>query len=385
MTTMNTNKLKAGAVSLLLATSMIASATAVSFKDVPETHWAYPSITKLSDIGVINGVGNGLYAPDRTLTNAEFCKMIATRFYGFKVNQASLDMYVQYGSAYGTPWYDQFLDELGVFGWDESCLFEASADLDGEHPTTLGILTGTNVRASYRETGKEMLNPNDTITRYDMAQIIYNMLIERGAKEIEDPETFETLGWTRPELEKLSDTSVVADWDSIPANYRDAVSTCYALGYLTGVDDAGTFAGNQGVTRAAAATIIDRMVQPNHVEIPEGAYRVKPGDPIITEMDYVTVEGENLHVMVDGIIDKRGGITIATRGKYSTIVFTVTASGSRQSISIGHGDTYTNNLISRHGFDSYETRTVKEDISGRNIISIGYSVADLTITDIYLY
>ena len=213
-----------------------------------------------------------------------------------------------------------------------------------------------------------------------MAQIIYNMLIERGAKYVH-----ESRQYTRPELEKLSDTSVVADWDSIPANYRDAVSACYALGYLTGVDDAGTFAGNQGVTRAAAATIIDRMVQPNHVEIPEGAYRVKPGDPIITEMDYVTVEGENLHVMVDGIIDKRGGITIAPRGKYSTIVFTVTASGSRQSISIGHSDTYTNNLISLHGFNSYETRTVKEDISGRNIISIGYSVADLYISDIYLY
>lgn len=343
MTTMNTNKLKAGAVSLLLATSMIASATAVSFKDVPETHWAYPSITKLSDIGVINGVGNGLYAPDRTLTNAEFFVLMARRFYGFEVDQASQDMYVQYGGAAGIAWYNQALYELGI----------------------TEILERTNIRLSRFD--REMDNPNESITRYDMAQIIYNYLGRNG-----------------DELEKLSDTSVVADWDSIPANYRDAVSTCYALGYLTGVDDAGTFAGNQGVTRAAAATIIDRMVQPNHVEIPEGAYRVKPGDPIITEMDYVTVEGENLHVMVDGIIDKRGGITIKTGGEYSSIVFTVRTSGSGQSVSLGNRDVYIGGFISRYEFDSYETRTVKGDISGIGSVSIGYEQSDFYITDIYL-
>ena len=369
MTTMNTNKLKAGAVSLLLATSMIASATAVSFKDVPETHWAYPSITKLSDIGVINGVGNGLYAPDRTLTNAEFCKMIATRFYGAKVSTDP--------SYTSKLWYNQTLDELGVSSLDigaEGALFKSG----------LGILEGTNIRVSYPETGDKMLNPNDTITRYDMAQIIYNMLIKRGAKEIEDPETFETIGWTRPELEKLSDTSVVADWDSIPANYRDAVSTCYALGYLTGVDDAGTFAGNQGVTRAAAATIIDRMVQPNHVEIPEGAYRVKPGDPIIEEMWHVYADGDNFRFENDGILEKDSYLSIKLDNKYSTLVLTVGTGSKAVGVILRRPvDSVGNSLEYIY---SNTTKTCVFDVSGCEgvTVDLGRSV-NVRVGDIYLY
>ena len=342
MTTMNTNKLKAGAVSLLLATSMIASATAVSFKDVPETHWAYPSITKLSDIGVINGVGNGLYDPDRTLTNAEFFVLMARRFYGFEVNQAEQDMYVQYGGAAGTAWYDQALYELGI----------------------TEILERTNIRLSEFDT--EMDNPNESITRYDMAQIIYNYLGRNG-----------------DELEKLSDTSVVADWDAIPANYRDAVSTCYALGYLTGVDGAGTFAGNQGVTRAAAATIIDRMVQPNHVEIPEGAYRVKPGDPIIEEMWHVYADGDNFRLVTDGITEERPYVKIAANGKYSTIVVVAT-SARNHGIYVSEHEV---ERLSTESIVSHSSVAMVVDISGRQVIRIGSnaSAADLTITDIYLY
>lgn len=367
MTTMNTNKLKAGAVSLLLATSMIASATAVSFKDVPETHWAYPSITKLSDIGVINGVGNGLYAPDRTLTNAEFCKMIATRFYGAKVSTDP--------SYTRKLWYNQILDELDVSSLDigaEGALFKSG----------LGILEGTNIRVSYPETGDEMLNPNDTITRYDMAQIIYNMLIKRGAERTRDSETFETIGWTRPELEKLSDTSVVADWDSIPANYRDAVSTCYALGYLTGVDDAGTFAGNQGVTRAAAATIIDRMVQPNRVEIPEGAYRVKPGDPIVTDMWNAAADGDDFISTADGITSHSSFIDIRTGGNYSKLILTKPTEKVAESVYVRCEDSGSMGVIFKGYVDSHSKCTFEVDISNINEISIDLEYGRLS--DIYL-
>ena len=341
MTTMNTNKLKAGAVSLLLATSMIASATAVSFKDVPETHWAYPSITKLSDIGVINGVGNGLYDPDRTLTNAEFFVLMARRFYGFEVNQDSHDMYVQYGGAAGTAWYDQALYELGI----------------------TEILERTNIRLSEFDT--EMDNPNESITRYDMAQIIYNYLGRNG-----------------DELEKLSDTSVVADWDSIPANYRDAVSTCYALGYLTGVDGAGTFAGNQGVTRAAAATIIDRMVQPNHVEIPEGAYRVKPGDPIVTDMWNAAADGDDFISTADGITSHSSFIYIRTGGNYSKLILTKPTEEVAESVYVRCKDSGSMGVIFKGYVDSHSKCTFEVDISNINEISIDLEYGRLS--DIYL-
>lgn len=41
------------------------------FTDVPETHWAYGAVSTASGLGWVNGIGGGLFAPDRAITRAE--------------------------------------------------------------------------------------------------------------------------------------------------------------------------------------------------------------------------------------------------------------------------------------------------------------------------
>jgi len=50
------------------------------FTDVPNTHMNYESIAKLTEMGVISGYNDGSFRPDRSITRAEFVKMLCTTF-----------------------------------------------------------------------------------------------------------------------------------------------------------------------------------------------------------------------------------------------------------------------------------------------------------------
>jgi len=47
----------------------------ISFRDVPEKHWAYSDVMAGVLKGYINGLPNGKFAPDQTVSRAEFIKM----------------------------------------------------------------------------------------------------------------------------------------------------------------------------------------------------------------------------------------------------------------------------------------------------------------------
>ena len=48
----------------------------------------------------------------------------------------------------------------------------------------------------------------------------------------------------------------IADYSAIPETYADAVTAMYAMGWLSGVDSAGTFGGNSPMSRAAACVAL---------------------------------------------------------------------------------------------------------------------------------
>lgn len=54
--------------------------SALSFTDVPEDYWAKPYIDALTARGVLNGLPNGTYAPDRPMTRAELAVQVANAF-----------------------------------------------------------------------------------------------------------------------------------------------------------------------------------------------------------------------------------------------------------------------------------------------------------------
>ena len=266
---MKTRRLAAGALSIALAVTMLSTtafAASVKFTDVPSNHWASSSITEMADKGIMSGIGNNLFAPSNTLTGAEFVTMIVRHFYEDKLGTE------------GEKWYSEFMDAA----------------------KSANILTGTNVTAE------------GTINRYDMAQLMYNVLKAEGIA-----------------TSSLSDTSKVADWATVPSTYRDAVSVCYNMGMLSGVDSKGTFNGTGVMDRAQAAVVMDRLLEvcsggtPSTPEKPAGSLTLT-GDNILYLLgDGSKYENGVFHLYNSGFEGTGGYIKWVNNG-YSTLTFTVT-------------------------------------------------------------
>ena len=70
-------------VAAVLTGAFLVGATATTFaaanpfSDVPQSHWAYASVTKLAAEGVIEGYGDGTYLGNRNITRYEMAQMIA--------------------------------------------------------------------------------------------------------------------------------------------------------------------------------------------------------------------------------------------------------------------------------------------------------------------
>lgn len=213
---MKKRRLATGALSIALALTMVSTtafAASVEFTDVPSSHWAHTSVIEMAEKGVVAGVGNNLFAPDTTVSYAQFATMIVRSFYDDQLVNG------------GDKWYSSFMTTA----------------------EKAGILEGTKVLGndSLVEAG---------INRYEMAQVMYNVLQDQ-------------LG----EIAIDFDTTAIADWASIPDNYKDAVSLCYHYGTLSGTDGKGTFSGTTMMTRAQAAVVMDRLLEvcSGSTEVPE--------------------------------------------------------------------------------------------------------------------
>lgn len=72
---------------LMLFSIMVPMTSATEFTDVATTHKYYEAISNLSAYGIINGMGDGKFAPDDTVTRAQFTKMICVA--RFNINPTS--------------------------------------------------------------------------------------------------------------------------------------------------------------------------------------------------------------------------------------------------------------------------------------------------------
>ena len=98
-------------------------------------------------------------------------------------------------------------------------------------------------------------NINQPISRYDMAQMMYNVLVDQ---EVE-----------LPSVEKRDEVrSAIKDWESVPVQYQSAVAACYAMGVLNGQSD-GNFGGKNLMNRGQACVVVYRLTQKiNGEELP---------------------------------------------------------------------------------------------------------------------
>lgn len=203
---------------LLALLCLILPARAADFYDLPADHWAGREIRRAIDAGVVNGYGDGSFQPGRDVTAAQFCAMLSRSF-----------MAEEYAAAPEGKWREM-----------DACR---------------SVLAGTAVETAYKERGRHWDRfVNEPLTRYDMARIVYNVLLEKDALR-------ETI--------QLS-TTEIADWESIPEGYRSAVFTCWGLGILKGRSD-GRFTGEDHLNRAQAAVIWSRLDEflNGPAEIPE--------------------------------------------------------------------------------------------------------------------
>lgn len=208
------------AAALLLGASMMAGtalAANVSFKDVPSNHWAYSYVQKASGQGLVSGIGNGMYGVDQKLSTADFSTMVCSLLYPDAPNQ--------YKGASSYWWY-AYVEAA----YQKGLLSGTTA---GNRRAADGRWTATVVEAG--------------MSRYDLAQIIYNASKKQG--------------WTEPsDTQLLFTMAAIPDWSSIPANYQTAVLYSYAGGYLTGMDSKGTFGGKSTMTRGQASVVLCAML-----------------------------------------------------------------------------------------------------------------------------
>lgn len=180
--------------------------TQTVFSDVGSTHWAADAIRTAVKQGIVNGYADGRFRPANQVTNGHFNLMMARAFYKTELSAAS-----------GSDWWD------------------GAVAVNQAH----GLTAGTAMAAS----------PADryglAISRYDMAQLMYNLLKDQKAQ-------------LPSASARKAAQSAIKDWSSIPQSYREAVSVCYAMGLLQGRTD-GTFGGSAVMNRAQGCTVICRL------------------------------------------------------------------------------------------------------------------------------
>lgn len=218
------------AVSIL--SGVFASTSTPTFSDVPTKHWAYSYVERAADEGWVTGIGNGKFGVDNQITYGEMFAMLV-RVYLSDEPALDLDLH-----NYTEHWYDPY------------CMV---AD---DYSFTDGLRFGNS--SLYREHGEEIVN------RYDMAQFFYNVMDHFAeTAEIYRKGYGVSTEWDNFYLPKYDAVSVqagIADWNSVPANYREAVTAIVGSGIITGVDGKGTFNGNGVMTRAQAATVMCRFI-----------------------------------------------------------------------------------------------------------------------------
>ena len=65
------------AAAMVLGVAGTSFAAANPFTDVPAKHWAYDSVTKLAQAGIVDGYGDGTYKGDKVISRYEMAQMVA--------------------------------------------------------------------------------------------------------------------------------------------------------------------------------------------------------------------------------------------------------------------------------------------------------------------
>ena len=220
------------------------------FDDVSERAWYHPYVTFVLNKGIMSGIGNNLFAPDKTITRAEFATIIY-RFSG------SPD--ITFSSKFSDVPNDQY--------YSKSVTWASQPEV--------GIIHGY---------GNGTFRPSNRITREEMAAMLYRYAIYCGFISL-TPEDSEPVIPPEPSVPSLPDapedsevnevsenpaenTNTVTDSDNVLSSFRDASNiNAYALdAFIWSVNNTILVGDNNGyldpkgnASRAASAAVLQRM------------------------------------------------------------------------------------------------------------------------------
>jgi len=238
------NKLKR-IVTLVLALALMlampvpghALVEGVEFSDVPEDAWYGDYLQKCTWLEIINGMGDGTFQPNGTLTRGQFVKMLAIASELYTINNDT--------SEHWAAPYWHMLNEAGVLNWEESA------------STVTGGYVAVNLRAIFPCTREALEMP---ITRYEMAYLINGVLYAVFSENM---------------VEMNSPESNIPDYTTLLTAYQPSVVQAYGKGILTGYDDR-SFQGDRYLSRAEATAVLCRLLWGSERKIVEFAQEILP-------------------------------------------------------------------------------------------------------------
>ncbi|MBQ6937763.1 MAG: S-layer homology domain-containing protein, partial [Clostridia bacterium] len=174
----------------------------MQFNDLDEQHWAYSAIEALWKEGIMKGTGYSKVEPERTVTRAEFAKLLAS-----VLNVRPSGGSVKFSDVPQTHWGYQYIRTLA----------------------SNGIINGQ---------AEGYFGANANVSRQDMAVMIYRALAAEGIS-----------------LDAVRSSPEFSDSAQISIYAKDAVSKLYSYGIINGISE-WEFSPNASATRAQAAKVI---------------------------------------------------------------------------------------------------------------------------------
>ena len=193
-----------------------------TFWDVPESHWAYPYVTRAAENGWVAGMGDGTFSPNSKLTFAQFYVMVTSIF--------CADDLAQYQPDPGAAWWQKYM-------WVGGNDLQANTIWLDTHPVAGGNLT---IQQSIER------HANEAITRTDAISIMWRVLGEWRANE------------EVPGVDAARE-KILADGVELNLMERDTVPVCYAAGLIAG-DENGDLNLKGTLTRAEGCVMLCNLV-----------------------------------------------------------------------------------------------------------------------------
>ena len=206
--------LTGGNASDLPAPSNTGAGETADFKDMPTNHWAASSVYNLYQKGIVAGMGNGLFEPDRPVKRAEFIKMLVAAF----PLVSDPNKTVKFSDCNASDWFYPYVDAA------VSCKI------------TSGV-------------SEELFSPNTYIKRQDAALMCMNLLNYEGFYDFRKSKDF-------------ADNADISDYAS------EAVGFLSGLSIINGFED-NSFRPYESLTRAQSAVITDALLKLLNVGVSE--------------------------------------------------------------------------------------------------------------------